>query len=382
MNQVRLLMCAIGVIGANTLALSPIAGNVARSFTGAGATDVLTAAALYGAGTGLSALFLAPQIDRLGRQRALVISMAGLALALGICTAAPTLAWLIGGQILAGVSAGMALPAIYGLSADIAPKGRASETLGKVLTGWTLSLVAGVSLSALLADVLHWRAVYGFLAAASLLLMLVLWRLPAPPRNVAPPIGSPLAALRVRGVWRLLLAAALFMGAFYGSYAYLGTHLSQDLGLSTAQAGLAALIYGVGFGGAAPFGRLIDRHGPLTITPLLFTALLFVYALMAFLAGHAALILGLCLVWGGINHLCVNSLVGQLSDIAPERRGAILGLYGAVSYGAMFAGTASFRPVFEIYGFTGVAIAAWLCICPALAGALYARHAARLLAQP
>ncbi|TGR92549.1 MFS transporter, partial [bacterium M00.F.Ca.ET.191.01.1.1] len=87
-----------------------------------------------------------------------------LALALAASALAPTVSALVAAQLFAGIAAGVAMPAIYASSAAIAPPGRESGTIGVVLTGWTLSMVAGVSLSAVLADLSHWRA--GFAAVA------------------------------------------------------------------------------------------------------------------------------------------------------------------------------------------------------------------------
>ena len=58
--------------------------------------------------------------------------------------------WLA--QAVAGGGSGVALPATYGLAAEIAPKGRESTFLGRVLMGWTLSLVFGASAAALIAE--------------------------------------------------------------------------------------------------------------------------------------------------------------------------------------------------------------------------------------
>ena len=56
---------AVAVVGSNQLALSPILLDVARSLA-ASPVAVSRAAACYGGATTLSALLLAPRIDRLG----------------------------------------------------------------------------------------------------------------------------------------------------------------------------------------------------------------------------------------------------------------------------------------------------------------------------
>lgn len=370
MNPVWLLMFGIGIVGSNSLVLSPIASDVAASFAHASATDVMVASAIYGAATALSALLLAPKADQIGLRHALSGALVGLCLAMAISAAAPALWALIAGQALAGLAAGLALPAIYGLSAEIAPDGRGSETLGKVLTGWTLSLVAGVSFSAILADLLHWRAVYWLLGGASLLVLIGAKRADIPEPMVSGVSTSPLKALRIQGLPPLLFAVACYMAAFYGLYAFLGSHLTEGLGIATKVAGMAALSYGVGFGIVAPLDRLIDRHGATKSAPVVFTALLSIYIGLSMIAPFGWALIAFCFLWGAGNHLGLNLLVGQLTALSPQRRATILGLYSAVTYAAMFAGTAAFKPVFEFHGFEAISLLSAACILPALIGAI------------
>jgi predicted MFS family arabinose efflux permease len=131
------------------------------------------------------------------------------------------------------------------------------------------------------------------------------------------------------------------MGAFYGLYAVLGPHLTVDLGLPTALAGLAALVYGLGFGAAAP---------------VVFAVMTAVYLALALAAPSAAAILALCAVWGGVNHLAVNLLVGRLVSGAPGARATVLGLYSATTSAAMFAGTAVWAALYAVQGFAAAAL--------------------------
>ena len=156
------------------------------------------------------------------------------------------------------------------------------------------------------------------------------------------------------------------MAAFYGSYAYLGSHVTEALALPTALAGVAALSYGVGFGAVAPLDRLIDRHGAVRAAPFVLGALLAIYVGLAAVSQFWVLVFVACLFWGAANHLGLNLLVGQLTALSPNERGTILGLYSAVTYAAMFTGTAAFKPVFEQRGFSAAALLSAACIAPAL----------------
>lgn len=370
MNPVWLLMLGISIVGSNSLVLSPIASDVAMSLPRSSATDVMLASAVYGAATAISALILAPKADQIGLRRALFLALVGLCFAMAICASAPALWVLIAGQALVGLAAGLALPAIYGLAAEIAPKGRESETLGKVLTGWTLSLVAGVSLAAVLTDFTHWRAVYSLLGTAALFLLIALKRNSISDPRSAGNVTSPLKAFRIEGLPPILFAVACYMAAFYGLYAYLGPHLTQGLGVATGIAGLAALSYGVGFGVVAPLDRLIDRHGAPKSAPVVFAVLLCAYIGLSLLAPFGMALVAFCFAWGAANHLGLNILVGQLTALSPQQRATILGLYSAVTYAAMFAGTTVFKIVYELFGFSVIALLSAACIAPALIGAV------------
>lgn len=368
-RNILLLTGSIAIIGANSLVLSPIASSVAMSFVGIDAANVMTASAIYGLATAVSALILASTADRIGAERALLYALLVLSVALMGAASSPTLIVLCAAQAFAGLAAGVALPAIYTLAAQVAEKGRESETLGVVLTGWTLSLVAGVSLSAVLADILHWRAVFSILAIASAVLAAGIGRSRAwgsVTRSTVP--TSPFTALRVPGIVPALLNVAAYMTAFYGLYSYLGPHLGAALQLPATFAGVAILAYGVGFGVAAPLGRLVDRYGTLNAATFAFASLTLAYLGLAASAGHVFILVLCCVIWGVANHIGLNLLVRRLTELDPRQRGAIMGLYSAITYFCVFIGALAYRPIFEQFGFAACALLSVACVVPALIG--------------
>lgn len=339
----------IGVIGSNSLALGPIAPEVARSL-GVGVPAVMTASAAFGLGTAASAIFLGRLIDRFGARRMLALALLVFAAGLGGSAAAPALPLLVAAQLLVGIAAGVALPAIYTLAAVVAPAGRESQTIGVVLTGWTLSMVAGVPLSAGIADFAGWRTVYVVVASMALAACLVV-RLRAVRQETGNPATSPFAALGVPGVLPLLAACAAFMAAFYGVYAYIGDHLHAALGLPVTANGLVAASYGLGFGAAAFLDRLIDRIGAAKLLPLILLAVGGIYLAMAAGSGAYISMLGVVFFWGLANHFGLNVLIMRLTALDPARRGAIMGLNSGVTYLALFAGTVSFGQFYAWSGF-------------------------------
>jgi DHA1 family inner membrane transport protein len=350
------LTTCVGVIGSNSLALGPIAPEVARSL-GANVPAVMTASAAFGLGTAASAVFLGRLIDRYGPRRMLIAALLLLAAGLAGCAAAPTLALLVLAQLVVGIASGIALPAIYTLASVIAPAGRESETIGLVLTGWTLSMVAGVPLSAATADFAGWRAIYVVVAAATLIACAAV-RFAALREEFTGKATSPLAALGVRGAAPLLLACAAFMAAFYGVYAYIGDHLHTALGLPVSANGVVAASYGLGFGSAAFLDRLIDRFGAGRLLPLIFITLAGVYIAMAAVSFSYPALLAVVFLWGLANHVGLNVLIMRLTALDPARRGAIMGLNSGVTYLALFAGTIGFGAVYAGTAFSILPLAA------------------------
>lgn len=345
-----LLTGCIAVIGSNSLVLGPIAPTVAASF-GTSVPAVMTASAAFGLGTSASALFLARHIDRTGARRMLQAALFLFAVALAASALAPTVTVLVGAQLLAGLAAGVALPAIYSSSAAIAPPGRESGTIGVVLTGWTLSMVAGVSLSAVLADLVHWRAVFVAVAGLSALALAGLSASSLPDIRKNGPAPAPLEALGIPGIVPLLLACGAFMTAFYGLYGYLGDHLHNGLGEPVRANGLAALSYGIGFGMAAFLDGAIDRLGARRVMPFAYLLVAAVYVAIAAASDSFELMLLMMAAWGLANHFGLNVLVTCLSALDPSRRGTIMGLNSAVTYLAVFAGSTGFGVLYTSQGF-------------------------------
>jgi len=120
-----LLVLGIAVIGSNSLALSPVLTDVAHSLA-ATPVQVARANAAYGGATALSALLLGSAVDRVGARRILVAGFAVMTLAMLASAAAAGWAMLAAAQGLAGLSAGVVLPATYAYATAAAPPGRAT----------------------------------------------------------------------------------------------------------------------------------------------------------------------------------------------------------------------------------------------------------------
>ncbi len=352
------MTACVAIVGANALGLGPVAPAIAQAF-GENTTDVLRASASYGIGTAAGAIFLARFIDSLGARAMLRLALAGLLLALLCSALAINSATLVLAQFVAGLMAGIILPACYAVAASVATRGDESRILAIVLTGWTISLVAGVTISALLAEWLHWRALFIVMAGLAGWVLAMIWtRVPAT-RNPGQLAPSPLRAWRVSGVPLLLLRVGLYMMAFYGVYAYLGDHVVNQFGHGVSANAWLSASYGVGFGLAALVGRALDQLDSQRAISATLLALGFVYIALALASGHYLLLLAIALVWGIANHLAVNALIAALGAADPGQRGTVLGLYSAITYLCMSIATLGFGYLYSWSGFIA------LCYCAA-----------------
>ncbi|WP_299869767.1 MFS transporter [uncultured Roseobacter sp.] len=371
-----ILLLGVAVIGSNSLVLSPILTDVA---TDLGTTSVAVARSMaaYGGATALSALFLAPAIDRYGPR--IILLLGGLCLTVAMIGSALSPSWtlLALAQAMAGLAAGVMLPAIYAVATTTGSEKEGVRILGRVLVGWSVSLIAGVPLSALIADSFGWRVSFLSLAALVAASLVGFRLLPRPSRDTAPkPAGRFLGAVGIPGIAALLAAQFFFMTAFYGTYAFFGDHLRTSLELTVRMAGLAVLTYGIGFGIAAFADPVVDRLGPARILPFAMLFVAAVYFILPVMVTWLAGALAAAFIWGFANHFVLNTLVLRLSQLGGRQRGTVLGLNSAVTYFGALAGALILGDVYGHWGFRGLTWAAGASVLLALPAVLsVGRHA-------
>ncbi|MDA8870039.1 MFS transporter [Rhizobiaceae bacterium] len=364
------LLFGIAVIGSNALVLSPILTDVARDL-GTTPTIVARAIAINGGASAISALLLGFSIDRYGVRTVLVACSMLLAAGTFGSAFATSWVWLCVAQAAAGLAAGAMLPAIYAVATTTGRPDEGARILGRVLTGWSLSLVVGVPVSALIAQHFGWHSSFVVLGCLSLLAALGFTTMPASDalvrENAATGVDGdaeirPHRGLKIPGVPALLVAQFLFMTAFYGTYSFFGDYLRTVLHLSTSMAGLVVLSYGVGFGLATLGDGLLDRHGPAKVLPFALGLVAFAYATMPFVAVSLAGVFVTASSWGFANHFVLNTVVSRLSALGGPARGRVLGLNTATTYAGALVGPLMLGALYSFGGFAALATGASACV--------------------
>ena len=126
-------------------------------------------------------------IDRVGRKRALLSMYGGFLVATALCGFAPNYELLLAARIVAGLFGGVIGALVLTIVAEVVPYARRARGTALVASAFSLSAVMGVPLGLWIATQFSWRAPFLFLAAFSLGVGLLAWRilpdLPAAPRR-------------------------------------------------------------------------------------------------------------------------------------------------------------------------------------------------------
>lgn len=290
--------------------------------------------------------------DRFGRLRVLRVIVGGLAAGTLLCALAPTLPLLVAARALTGCFAAGIIAVSQAFVGDVVGPERRGAAVG-VLMGITFTgqgLSSG--LGGIICDLMSWRAAFGCFAALAVAALLLLWRLREP--EVAPGPGgrgasgekdAPTAPAPAPRGGFLSRAAHIFLGshraiflvacttgvAFLGVYGFMGTFLSERCGLTSTQAGLVMMLYGVMcLVGGNVSGRIGAARGPRAVIAVgECSGLVAVAALVAVtLTGSwpPALLAAGALGFGYI--LTQPTLVTLSMDADPAQTGLCTGLIG------------------------------------------------------
>lgn len=351
-----LLTLSIAAVGIQALMLSPLLTDIAAGL-GTQAKEIGFAASAYGVGVATAALLAAPQLGRWPKRGAIRIAFAVLAVALFLCAFAWDWRVLAAAQLVAGLASGVIIPATYALTGDIAPPDRRSQDLGKVLFGWSIAMVAGVPLAAVLSAFVGWRgtfAIVGLVAAAMPFAGILL---PRGTSQVSTERVRYMDVLRLPGAWTGYLATFAYMIAFYQTYTFIGDHVRQTHGAGAWLGGTISLAYGIGFGLGVVFDKWIDAKGPMRMLPLGLALVGLNYLVLPFAAERVLTVALWPFLWGLANHFCMTTLVSYMNTLSQRLRGTIMGLFSFTTYLSLGTAGAVYGPVYEAHGFFVVSFA-------------------------
>lgn len=298
--------------------------------------------------------------DAVGRVRLLCIIVAGLAASTVLCAAAPTLEALVVARIVTGCFAAGIISVNQSLVGSVVSEedrqGAVGLLMGVTFTGQGLS----AGLGGLICDLVGWRAAFicfGVLGATAWLGVRRLRYLDEMDgADTVDEAGAGVSAVGAGAVgpaerepFRLAAflrhAAQIFFGPgraiyfaafttgiiFLGVYGFMGTFLAERCGLSSTQAGLLLMFYGLAcLAGGSISGRIGEARGQRGVIAVGETSGVIATALLAAstITGSwmPALPAAACL---GLGYILVQpTLVSFSMDIDPSHTGLCTGLIG------------------------------------------------------
>lgn len=298
--------------------------------------------------------------DAVGRVRLLCIIVAGLAVSTVLCAAAPTLEALVVARIVTGCFAAGIISVNQSLVGSVVSEedrqGAVGLLMGITFTGQGLS----AGLGGLICDLVGWRVAFicfGALGAAAWLGVRRLRYLdemddtstvdaagagvnaagagavgPAEREPFRPAAFLRHAAQILFGPGRAIYFVAFTTGIiFLGVYGFMGTFLAERCGLSSTQAGLLMMFYGLAcLAGGSISGRIGEARGQRGVIAVGETSGVIATALLAAstITGSwiPALPAAACL---GLGYILVQpTLVSFSMDIDPSHTGLCTGLIG------------------------------------------------------
>jgi len=307
-------------------------GIVAGSYTAAAAV------------TGVAGLWF---LDRFDRKRALLVAVAGLALATAVGGLATGFASLVGARILAGAFGGPATSLALAIVADTIPAARRGRAIGAVMGAFAIASVLGVPAGLELARLGGWSTPF---FAVSVLGFLVL----AAAARLLPGFSGHLAQrteVTLRSAWDVLrrpvvglslAASGTVMMSVFAIVPNLATYLQFNAGYPRSRLGFLYFVGGLlSFFTLRVAGRLADRYGAALVTiggTALFAAVLLVgfvpdVPLFPILPLFAAFMIS-----GSFRMVPMNALATRVPR--PEERARFMSLQSAVQHAASATGAA------------------------------------------
>lgn len=360
------LLIGVSVVGCNSLALSPILSDLSAAFNQSPA-DVARAAAAYGGATAFASFFLARNGENFGMRKMLRVGTILLIIGIGTSALATNWIMLTFSQATAGLAAGVMLPAIYAMASSIAPQGKESVYVGRVITGWSLAMVFGIPLAAIISDLWGWRVAYLSMAAICFVSLIGFSKLPSYKRQQKTKTLSAKQVLMIPDVLVVLIICLLFMFSFYGIYIFIGDYARTALSISASSAGLLVMAYGIGFALASAGNPVIDQYGPKRSMRLVLLIISSIYASMYMLTNGLIPLILICAAWGGANHFGLNCILVILNTADLENKAAIMGIYTAITYFATMLATLLFGFLYNQFEFSVlITVAMVSCLIAAL----------------
>lgn len=379
-----LLSAAAGLAIGNLYWAQPLLAEIAADL-GVSTADCGLLVTATQVGYAIGVLLVVPLGDVLDRKKMVPAVMAASVAALAACAFAPGFSVLAAALALLGLTT-VSGQVIVPLSSELAGPSERGRIVGIVSAGITGGILAARALSGLAAAVVGWRGMYAVAAVANLVMVIVLDRkLPDLPKrkSVSYPklIGGVFTTVvRIPGVPRVMAMSGLAFGVAFNLFWNGVTYLlsAEPFSMSPFQIGLVSLAGVTGAVCSIWAGRFQDagRGIPATGAFLVLCAASMAIALPA--KTHVAVIVSVAAVYSfAIQGVGVLNQARLLS-FAPDRASRLNTAFVVNNFICAAVGSALSSALWIAWGWSGIALGAFVACSLATAVWACSRHAIRL----
>lgn len=280
---------------------------------------------------------------KIERQKLLVYALGIFVLANLLSFTLPGFGLFIAARVIMALGAGMVVVTALDIAAKIAPEGKQASSIATVVMGFTASLIIGVPLGRIAAAAFGWRSVFGFLALAGLLAIVVLYlTIPRVKGDAPVPLSKQLALLKNKRVALGLSITFFWLGGYSIAYTYISPYLLTVAGLHENMLSGALLAFGIASLIGSKFGGYsTDKWGvapTLTGGMLLHIVALLGLSITAQLTDSWLPVVAVLVVWSFAAWSSGPTQQYNLVRIEPNYSGIMLGLNQSVMQLSMAAG--------------------------------------------
>lgn len=302
----------------------------------------------------VTGLLVAMFVDRFERKQMLLVVFALFVVATLACALAPGYASLLLARCSAGAFGGVLGSMVQTIIGDLISFERRGRANGTVMSAFSLSTVAGVPLSLLLANLFGWRFPFLFIAALACVFLGLGWRMLPVVKGHLPnlesiggpkpkPFGAIMAVMRDANHLKAFGFMALVMFSGFTVIPYISIYVTSTVGIPLEDIPLIYLI-----GGFATFfssrwvGRLADAYGKVRVYRMMaVVSIVPLYAITHLPTVPLwAMIICSTLFFVFVPGRMVPAMAIVTSAVQPQLRGSFMSLNGAVQQ--MSSGCASY----------------------------------------
>ena len=281
--------------------------------------------------------------SRMRRKRLLLLAMLTFIAGNLIVLVNPSFALLLASRVVLGVSSGVLLVTSFSAAAKLVPPERIGGAIGTIILGFSSAMILGVPLGIALTEMFGWQAIFVFLAAGSLLIMMGMAALlPEIEGDARVPFGKQLAVLANPVILVALLFVLLRETGTSVMYTYLSSFLDTVLRLSPADIGFTMLAFGIaGAIGSRVGGSAVDRWRSVKVIVVSMIVQAAALALLPLAAHSFPLALALLSLWIMSTFATGPAVQTYFIEKAPQSAGLVISLNLSVTQVGLAAGAAA-----------------------------------------